>query len=158
MIMIYDWFLTMRFCFDVDRHERSKCLFIWNMYCILFGRCSFSCFSSCCFFVVFFVYPLIFIFVSYLFWLFWGFFHSLSVLIRRNFHYLYLYLFSCSFRPVQGFFLCLFWWYWAFSNELVDQWKMWETLGSAIKIVKQLKKHCIQISPLVFFFVRKEAF
>ena len=80
-----DWFLDIYETFlDVDRHELKK---------QVFGRHSFSSFSCCCFILIFLLYPLIFIFVSYIF-VYFVFFHSFSVLIPKIFHYLYLYLFS----------------------------------------------------------------
>ena len=82
-----DWFFTMYEIFlNVDRHQLKK---------QVFSRHSFSCFSCCCFIIIFLLYPLIFIFVSYFFVYFvCSFFHSFSMLIPKIFHYLYLYLFS----------------------------------------------------------------
>ena len=108
-----DWFLIIYDTFlDVDRHQLKK---------QVFGGKYFSCFPCCCFIIIFLLYPLIFIFVSYFF------FHSFSVLISKIFHYLYLYFSTClviNFSQFRSFFLCIFWWYWALSKESMDLWNM----------------------------------
>ena len=109
-----DWLLTTSIFLDVGRHQLKK---------QVFDRYSFSCFSCCCFIIIFFTITSNFDFCFIFFYLFCFFFHGFSVLIPEVFHYLCLYL-VINFSQFRIVFLCLFWWYWALSKESMDLWNM----------------------------------